>query len=146
MDEPTAGLDPMFRRELLQRLSALLQDEGKSVLFSTHITSDLERVADFITFIRDGGIVFSLPRDELLDGWAVVRGDAGRPRAWTPRLVKGVRRRGHGVEVLVSDGDAARRALGARAVVDKVAPRRGDGAHGRGGQPCCVTRFARTCC
>ena len=46
LDEPTTGLDPVFRRELLHGLSGLLQDEGKSVLFSTHITSDLERIAD----------------------------------------------------------------------------------------------------
>jgi len=120
MDEPTAGLDPVFRRELLQRLSALLQDEGKSVLFSTHITSDLERVADVITFIRGGEIVFSLTRDELLDGWAVVKGDERVIRELDPRLVKGVRHRAFGVEALVSDGGAARRAVGSRAVVDKV--------------------------
>lgn len=52
LDEPTAGLDPVFRRELLSKLSAFIQDEGKTVLFSTHITSDLERIADFITFIH----------------------------------------------------------------------------------------------
>jgi len=120
MDEPTAGLDPIFRRELLRRLSALLQEEGKSILFSTHITSDLERVADVITFIRSGEIVFSLTRDELLDGWAVVRGDERVVRGLDPGVVKGVKRRAFGVEALVSDGDAVRRAVGARAVVDRV--------------------------
>lgn len=120
MDEPTAGLDPIFRRELLQRLSGLLQDEGKSILFSTHITSDLERVADVITFIRGGEIVFSLGRDELLDGWAVVRGDEAVVRELDPGLVKGVRRRAFGVEALVSDAEAARRAVASRAVVDRV--------------------------
>jgi ABC-2 type transport system ATP-binding protein len=120
MDEPTAGLDPVFRRELLKRLSALLQDEGKSVLFSTHITSDLERVADVITFIRAGEMVFSLMRDELLDGWALVRGDERVIRELDPRLLKGTRQRPFGLEALVSDGDAARRVVGTRAVVDKV--------------------------
>jgi ABC-2 type transport system ATP-binding protein len=120
MDEPTAGLDPIFRRELLRRLSALLQEEGKSILFSTHITSDLERVADVITFIRAGEIVFSLTRDELLDGWAIVRGDDRAVRELDPRVVRGVKRRAFGVDALVSDGAAVRRALGARAVVDKV--------------------------
>jgi ABC-2 type transport system ATP-binding protein len=120
MDEPTAGLDPVFRRELLQRLSALLQDEGKSVLFSTHITSDLERVADVITFIRRGEIVFSLTRDELMDGWAVVRGDAEAIRALDPGVLKGMRHRPFGVEALVSDAGAARRVVGSRAVVDRV--------------------------
>ena len=120
MDEPTAGLDPIFRRELLRRLSALLQEEGKSILFSTHVTSDLERVADVITFIQAGDIVFSLTRDELLDGWAIVRGDDRVVRELDASLVKGVRQRAFGVEALVSDRDAARRMVGARAVVDRV--------------------------
>jgi len=120
MDEPTAGLDPIFRRDLLKRMSALLQEEGKTILFSTHITSDLERVADVITFIRAGEVVFSLTRDELLDGWAIVRGDDRVVRELDPRLVMGVRRRPFGVEALVSDGDAVRRAVGGRAVVDRV--------------------------
>ena len=59
LDEPTTGLDPVFRRELLHGLSGLLQDEGKSVLFSTHITSDLERIADYVTFIRDGSVLLT---------------------------------------------------------------------------------------
>lgn len=59
MDEPTSGLDPVFRRELLDLLYQLLQGEKKSILFSTHITSDLERRADYITFINHGKIVFS---------------------------------------------------------------------------------------
>jgi ABC-2 type transport system ATP-binding protein len=120
MDEPTAGLDPIFRRDLLKRLSALLQEEGKTILFSTHITSDLERVADVITFIQAGEIAFSLTRDELLDGWAVVRGDDRVVGELDPGLVKGVKRRAFGVEALVSDGGEARRAVGGRAVVDRV--------------------------
>ena len=74
MDEPTSGLDPVFRRELLERLSGLIRDGRTSVLFSTHITSDLERVADYITFIRDGELVFSTTRDDVLENWAVVKG------------------------------------------------------------------------
>jgi ABC-2 type transport system ATP-binding protein len=91
-------------------LSALLQEDGKSILFSTHITSDLERVADVITFIRGGEIVFSLTRDELLDGWAIVRGDDRVVGELDPRMVKGVKHRPFGVDALVSDGAAVRRA------------------------------------
>ncbi len=120
MDEPTAGLDPVFRRDLLKRFSALLQDEGKSILFSTHITSDLERIADTITFVREGRIAFSLTRDELLDGWAVVRADAGVVGEIDARILRGQRTRAFGVEALVSDADAARRAVGTRGVVDQV--------------------------
>jgi ABC-2 type transport system ATP-binding protein len=119
MDEPTAGLDPVFRRELLQRLSAILQDEGKSILFSTHITSDLERVADFITFVRNGRIAFSMPRHELFDAWAIVRGDLAALGRLDPATVKGMRQRSTGAEALVSDAAAARRALGASAVIER---------------------------
>jgi ABC-2 type transport system ATP-binding protein len=119
MDEPTAGLDPVFRRELLQRLSALLQDEGKSILFSTHITSDLERVADYITFVRGGRVVFSLPRHDLFDAWAVVRGDAAVLARLDSATVKGMRHRSTGSEALVSDAASARRAIGAAAVIDR---------------------------
>ncbi len=120
MDEPTAGLDPVFRREFLQRLSALLQDEGKSVLFSTHLTGDLERVADFITFIRNGQVVFSERTDTITSNWAVVRGSEQDLRILVPRVLQGIRRSAHGVEALVSDAGAARRALGPAAIIDKA--------------------------
>ena len=74
MDEPTSGLDPVFRREILDILLELIQDERKSVLFSTHITSDLDRVADYITFINKGEIVFSTQRDDILENYGLVRG------------------------------------------------------------------------
>jgi ABC-2 type transport system ATP-binding protein len=119
LDEPTSGLDPVFRRELLQRLSALLQDEGKSVLFSTHITTDLERVADFITFIRGGEIAFSLPKDELLETWGIVRGDERAVAALDGRTWRGVRRGPYGVEVLTCDIEEARRRCGSGVVFDR---------------------------
>ncbi len=120
MDEPTAGLDPIFRRELLQRLSTILQDEGKSVLFSTHITSDLSRVADFITLVRNGEVAFSLPKDELLEHWAVAKGDAAMLGRIDPAVLRGSRRRAFGVEALVSDVSGLRHALGSEVVVDKA--------------------------
>jgi ABC-2 type transport system ATP-binding protein len=120
MDEPTAGLDPLFRRDLLRRLAALMQDERRSILFSTHITTDLERIADLITFIRDGEIVFSLPKDDLLDTWAVVKGDEGVLRALDPAICRGTRRGPYGVEVLTSDARTARERLGTGTVIDRV--------------------------
>lgn len=74
MDEPTSGLDPVFRREILDILSDLLQDENKSVFFSTHITKDLEKIADYITFINDGKIVFSDLKDEIMESYGIVKG------------------------------------------------------------------------
>lgn len=75
MDEPTSGLDPLIRSEFLDILSEEIQDENKAVLFSTHITSDLDKIADFITLIDDGEILFSTMKDELLNNYGLVKGD-----------------------------------------------------------------------
>ncbi len=120
LDEPTSGLDPVFRRELLAKLSAFIQDEGKSVLFSTHITSDLEKIADFVTFIHNGGIVFSSPRDEILDNWAVVKGGTELLAEEHRPLFRGIRRREFVVQALTPDGAEARLRLGRDAVVEKA--------------------------
>ncbi len=120
MDEPTAGLDLAFRRELLDELGAILQDERKSVLFSTHITADLERIADYVTFIRDGSIVFTLPKDELRDHWGVVRADRSTIGRLPAAIVRGRRERPHGVEALVADVAAAREAVGPDTVIDRA--------------------------
>ena len=119
LDEPTSGLDPVFRRELLQLLAGLLQDERKSVLFSTHITSDLDRVADYVTLVHRGAIAFSLPRTELLDAWGIVRGDAAALRGVEPAIVRGRRAGRLGIELLVSDARQAARTAGPSAVVDR---------------------------
>lgn len=74
LDEPTTGLDPVFRRELLDRLRDLLADEGKSILFSTHITSDLEQIADYVTYIRNGRISFRGDLNTFRDSWRIIKG------------------------------------------------------------------------
>jgi ABC-2 type transport system ATP-binding protein len=74
MDEPTSGLDPIVRSELLDILVDYIQDENKAVFLSTHITTDLDRIADYITFINQGKIVFSTGKDELLDEYGIVKG------------------------------------------------------------------------
>jgi len=120
LDEPTTGLDPVFRRELLARLLAFLQDEGKAVLFSTHITADLERIADFITFIRNGELVFSSRKDTILDTWAVVKGG---PEILAPEhraLFKAFRKREVVVQALTADAAEARRRLGPGAIVERA--------------------------
>jgi len=66
LDEPTAGLDPVIRREVLDLLYNVIQDEKKSIFFSTHITTDLEKIADYITYIKDGKLVFSKTMEEVV--------------------------------------------------------------------------------
>jgi ABC-2 type transport system ATP-binding protein len=69
LDEPTSGLDPVIRRELLDLLREACRDEGKGVLISSHITDDLARIADYITFMNEGRIVLCAPKDDLLANW-----------------------------------------------------------------------------
>ncbi len=72
LDEATSGLDPIMRDDILDILIDFVQDESHSVLFSSHITSDLEKVADYITFIHKGKLVFSSRKDDLIDNYGVV--------------------------------------------------------------------------
>ncbi|WP_210418096.1 ABC transporter ATP-binding protein [Ruania zhangjianzhongii] len=74
LDEPTSGLDPVARDELLTLLGEVVDDGQRSVLFSTHITSDLDKSADYVVFIRDGRIVASDTKDDLLAGHVLVQG------------------------------------------------------------------------
>lgn len=76
MDEPTAGLDPIVRRELLDMMQDLIQDEEKAIFFSTHITTDLEKIADFIIFIHDGRIIFQGEKEEFTERYVLVKGNA----------------------------------------------------------------------
>jgi ABC-2 type transport system ATP-binding protein len=69
LDEPTTGLDPVARLEVLESLAEVLRDEQRSVLFSSHNTADIEQVADSITFLHQGRILASQDKDAFLDRW-----------------------------------------------------------------------------
>lgn len=72
LDEATSGLDPIIRDDILDILIDFVQDKNHSVLLSSHITSDLEKVADYITFLHKGKLVFSHLKDELVDNYGVI--------------------------------------------------------------------------
>ncbi|MCR5109663.1 MAG: ABC transporter ATP-binding protein [Ruminococcus sp.] len=74
LDEPTSGLDPVARDELLDILTEYIQDENRGVLFSTHITADVERIADFVTILHNGKVWFTGNKDELAEGYKVIKG------------------------------------------------------------------------
>lgn len=73
LDEPIAGLDPIFRRKCLDLLAEHIQNEKRSILISTHITSDLDRVADYIVMLSGGRIVFNEDKEYLLNNWGIVK-------------------------------------------------------------------------
>ncbi len=74
LDEPTSGLDPVARDELLDILAEYIEDEKRGVLFSTHITSDVERIADYVTILHGGKVLYTGTKDELYDKYVVVKG------------------------------------------------------------------------
>ena len=74
LDEPTSGLDPVARDELLDILAEYIEDENRSVLFSTHITSDVERIADYVTILHNGKVWFTGTKDELSEKYVILRG------------------------------------------------------------------------
>lgn len=74
LDEPTSGLDPVARDELLDILAEYISDETRGVLFSTHITSDVERIADYVTVLHGGRVLFTGTKDELHERYVVVKG------------------------------------------------------------------------
>lgn len=99
LDEPTGGLDPAARDELLDILREYMVPEGRTVLFSTHITSDLERLADCIVYINGGAISYAGDKEELISRYCVVRGDA-LPREKESSAI-GLRQSGSGYECLM---------------------------------------------
>lgn len=87
LDEPTSGLDPIARDDLLELFQELIESGERSILFSTHITSDLEKCADFITYIVNGSVIESRAKDELLDAYRLVKGTNEQLGSVAPRLI-----------------------------------------------------------
>ena len=74
LDEPTSGLDPVVRNEILDIFRRYIEDdETRSILLSTHITTDLEHISDYIVFIEKGRMIFNLPTNELLENYGIVK-------------------------------------------------------------------------
>lgn len=103
LDEPTSGLDPMARDAILDIFLTFIQDEEHSILVSSHIISDLEKVADYITFIHRGKILFSESKDELLLRYGLVRCTKEELEKLDERHIRGIRKNRFGCEALVDN-------------------------------------------
>ncbi|MET4559127.1 ABC-2 type transport system ATP-binding protein [Lysinibacillus parviboronicapiens] len=101
LDEPTSGLDPIIRDEILDLFLAFMQDERHSILFSSHITSDLEKIADYITCIHNGEILFSESKDVMLYEYGIFKGSKEEVSELPEHAIIGKRYGIFGVEVLV---------------------------------------------
>ncbi|NLG53558.1 MAG: ABC transporter ATP-binding protein [Clostridiales bacterium] len=103
LDEATSGLDPIVRNQILDILCEFIQEESRGVLLSTHITSDLERIADYITYIHNGKVVFSERRDFLNDRYRIVSADIEDIGKIPGEYIVGMRKISFGSQALVKD-------------------------------------------
>lgn len=101
LDEPTSGLDPVTRDEFLEILQEYIKDGERSVLFSTHITTDLERVADYITLVNRGEVVYTGSMEHLKDGYRLIKGRARDLTAELEKSIVGLRKTDMGFEGLI---------------------------------------------
>ena len=91
MDEPTSGLDPLVRSQFLGIVMDYMENGGKGVFFSTHITSDLDKIADMLVLIDGGKIVFQQSKDDLLDTFRVVKGNAALLNDQNKKLIRSLK-------------------------------------------------------
>ncbi|MCI8464698.1 MAG: ABC transporter ATP-binding protein [Lachnospiraceae bacterium] len=108
LDEATSGLDPVAREELLESFQEFIQDERRSILISSHIISDLEKISDYITFIHRGNILFSEEKDMLLENHGIFHGTKKALMELPEDAVAGIREGAFGVEALVKRDRVAR--------------------------------------
>lgn len=109
MDEPTSGLDPMVRGEVLELFQDFIQEEDHGILLSSHITSDLEKIADYITFVDRGRVLLSEEKDTLVEVYGVIKGPADRMSEIAPGDAIGLTATSHGFEGLVQNKTQAAR-------------------------------------
>ncbi|MDO5152858.1 MAG: ABC transporter ATP-binding protein [Eubacteriales bacterium] len=119
LDEATSGLDPIMRDEILDVFLDFVQEENHSILLSSHITSDLEKVADYIAFIHDGKLILTASKNDLAYRYAVMRCRESQFLALEPQDMIAYRKRDFQTDVLVRDGKEAQRKY-KDAVVDHV--------------------------
>lgn len=103
LDEATSGLDPIVRDDILDMFLEFVQDEEHSILVSSHITSDLEKVADYIVFIHEGKMIFCEPKDELLECYGIIKCGAAQFEAIDKKDIVTYRKQAYEWQILVTN-------------------------------------------
>ena len=119
LDEATSGLDPIMRDDMLDVFLEFVQDENHSILLSSHITSDLEKIADYITFIHNGKLIMAASKNDLVYNFAVMRCKESQFLELDPGDILVYRKRDYQIDVLVSNGKEIQRKY-RNAVIDHV--------------------------
>ena len=117
LDEATSGLDPVVRDDILDMFLNFVQDENNSILVSSHITSDLEKVADYIVFIHNGKVVFNKPKDELKYKYGIIKCGAAQFDAIDKNDIIAYRKQDYEWQVLIADKSKAQKKY-PKAVID----------------------------
>ncbi|WP_071027194.1 ABC transporter ATP-binding protein [Peptoniphilus raoultii] len=103
LDEPTSGLDPVIRDEILDIFFDFIKNEDATILFSTHITSDLEKIADYITFISEGEIIFSKSKEELLYNYGILRTSEEEIKEYDPKFIIKRKNNTYNIDALIEN-------------------------------------------
>lgn len=119
LDEATSGLDPVMRDEILEVFLEFVQEEEHSILLSSHITSDLEKIADYITFIHEGKIILTASKNELAYEYGIMRCRESRFKEMDKEDIVAYRKRDFQTDVLTADAKKAQRKYG-DVVIDRV--------------------------
>ena len=110
LDEPTSGLDPVVRNEILEIFRKYIEeDETRSILLSTHITTDLEHISDYIIFIEKGNIIFNMPTGELLENYGIIKCSKEDFEKLNKKDYIKYKKEKYQYEVLTSDKDSIKR-------------------------------------
>ena len=124
LDESTSGLDPVVRDDILDMLLDFVQDEEHSILVSSHITSDLEKIADYIVFIHEGKVVFEKTKDELTERYGIIKCGAAQFDALDKSDIISYRKMDYEWQILVSDREKMQKkypkALVVPATIDEI--------------------------
>ncbi|MFS0560998.1 ABC transporter ATP-binding protein [Terribacillus sp. 179-K 1B1 HS] len=120
MDEPTAGLDPIFRRELLGLLQEIMLDGSRTIFFSTHITTDLNRIADYIAFINRGELVLNNSIHDITENYALVKGRTELLDRDTAKAFVHINRLSTGFEALTENVTAVENTFGSSVVIEQA--------------------------
>jgi transporter len=103
LDEPTTGLDPVVREQILDMFLDFVQDSSHSILFSSHIMDDLEKIADYIVFLKNGRVLLSEKKDNIIYEWGVLRCEEEKLKNIEEKYIIAYRASSYGYDVLVND-------------------------------------------
>ncbi len=109
LDEATSGLDPMVRDEILDIFLDFIQEEDRTILLSTHIISDIEKIADYVTFIHKGKIVFCQNKDELIYNHGIIHCSKEDAKKIDSSFIVGIRENDFGINIMIRNKDSFRR-------------------------------------